>query len=86
MNTSVQHVIERPQTGTPGCSLDRLVRHGVCHVCERPTTRFPTWDTRRWACQPCWNLYVAFRRAYKAEHGRYPTIAEFRSDDDDMPH
>ena len=68
----------------PPVRVERLVRHRVCHVCGSPTKHFPKWDTRFWACRPCWNGYVAFRRAYKAEHGHYPTIETFRSDDD-MP-
>lgn len=49
-----------------------------CHLCERTTTNYPHWDKRHWACRPCWKDYVAFRRAYKAEHGRYPTVDQFR--------
>jgi len=52
-----------------------------CHLCQRVTTDFPAFDKRLWACKPCWKDYVAYRRAFKAEHGRYPTVAEFREDE-----
>lgn len=51
----------------------------TCKLCGRPTTNFPKWDKSRWACRPCWNGYVNFRRAFKAEHGVYPTANDFRS-------
>jgi len=49
-----------------------------CHLCERETNAFPAWDKRHWACKPCWNGYVAFRRAFKSEHGQFPTVEDFR--------
>lgn len=60
-----------------------------CALCGTAMTcdEFPTWQkdgTHRkscgWACRVCYNLYQVFRRAFKSEHGRFPTIAEFRSD------
>jgi len=53
-----------------------------CHLCEGMLSvdQFPAWDRSRWACGRCWTLYMRFRRAFRAEWGRYPTIAEFRDD------
>lgn len=53
-----------------------------CSICERITSDFPSWDKRKWACRACWNGYVAFRRAYKAEHGHFPKIADYKIDDE----
>ncbi len=48
-----------------------------CHLCEQITNKFPRWDLRFWACRPCWNNYVNYRRAFKIEHGRFPKVAEY---------
>lgn len=52
----------------------------MCSICGMNTNKFPDWDKSRWACRPCWNGYVNFRRAYKKEYGRYPAIDKFRED------
>lgn len=52
-----------------------------CHLCEQVNPVFPKWDVRKWACKPCWPDYVRFRRYFKKEFGRYPTVKEFLSDD-----
>lgn len=56
-----------------------------CRICQRMTTNFPHWHHSPWACRPCMNSYVAFRRAFKAEHSRYPTLAEYLKNDDKQP-
>jgi hypothetical protein len=56
-----------------------LIEH-LCHLCLRSTRNFPTWDRKHFACVPCWRGYVNFRRAYKRENGRYPTVQEFRDE------
>lgn len=48
-----------------------------CGLCGN---RFPLDHLcmNHWCCHPCQRDYVAFRRAWKKEHGRFPKIGEFR--------
>jgi hypothetical protein len=52
-----------------------------CHICERDDV--PEWQMNKtgYACAPCHKNYQQFRMAYKAEHGRWPKMKEFRSDE-----
>jgi len=60
-----------------------------CFICERDDVEPEQMRGGRregnGVCIPCERDYTAFRRAFKAEHGRWPTMKEFRSDDDAEP-
>jgi len=67
----------------------RLLQDGRirCALCLRalPRPAFPAWTNHGklpWACKPCWLDYIRFRRAFRAEHGRWPILAEFRAEED----
>jgi len=58
----------------------------LCHLCDRtlPASQFPRligYHAKPWACRPCQKDYILFRRYFKAEHSRFPTVAEYRADE-----
>lgn len=57
-------------------------RRKPCALCGGTEIESPPWDKHEWACRPCWNGYVNFRRAFKVEHGRYPTFEEVMAEDE----
>lgn len=52
-----------------------------CNLCERPDVPERDMNNSGYCCLPCQRDYSEFRRAFKAEHGRFPTLKEFKSDD-----
>jgi hypothetical protein len=70
-----------------GSSLHLVVgrRRKPCALCGGTNIASPPWDKHEWACRPCWNGYVNFRRAFKLEHGRFPTFEEVMADGDEPP-
>ena len=54
----------------------------ACPLCQQPLPRsaFRYWGGEQWCCHPCYLGYCVFRRAFKKERGRFPTVAEFRED------
>lgn len=56
-------------------------RQKPCALCGGTEIESPPWDKKGWACRPCWNGYVNFRRAFKVEHGRFPTFEEVMNEE-----
>lgn len=52
-----------------------------CKLCEREVSKSELWGNGWLVCKLCANDYIRFRKAYKAEHGRWPKLAEFLSDE-----
>lgn len=68
---STKHVQQRLLLGLP-CH---------CTLCERDD--IPAKEmARNGFCLLCQRDYMAFRKAYKTENGRFPTMAEFRSEEE----
>lgn len=87
--------MSRPVTFDFSLPLNRLMpvrsselvrrRRKPCALCGGMAVESPPWDKKEWACRPCWNGYVNFRRAFKLEHGRYPTFEEVMAEGDEPP-
>jgi hypothetical protein len=53
-----------------------------CFICERDDIPDREMSASGGRCSACDRDYTAFRRAFKAEHGRWPTMKEFKSDEE----
>jgi len=53
-----------------------------CFICERDDLSDRDMGRSGGRCKPCDRDYTSFRRAFKAEHGRWPTMREFKAEDE----
>lgn len=52
-----------------------------CAICERDDIPAKEMNAGGYACLPCERDYIAYRRAFKFEFGRWPTVKDFKSED-----
>ena len=53
----------------------------TCQLCRRDDVPEAEMNASGYCCKLCERDYVAFRRAFRAEHGRWPKLSEFMEDE-----
>jgi hypothetical protein len=60
--------------------MRRLYR---CACCERDDLKLDEMDSGKHTyCRPCLRDFTNFYRAFKAEHGRRPSMKDFKAEDE----
>lgn len=52
----------------------------MCGLCRQDLLPSAFYKWCPWSCRECMKGYMVFRRSFMKEHGRWPTVKEFRCD------